>query len=138
MCTHTVECVYSVHGTRSNSLTTIKGTWQSEHCSEKQLKQLQEGERAGPHSASRLSLASTTLACFSLTFVSTVDRQDKLSAMRLSSVSVLSLLVLILPYNLATADCFNNCTHLVVTDGYLISAQEKTFIGSNWSAIQVL
>jgi parallel beta-helix repeat protein len=39
-----------------------------------------------------------------------------------------------------TPQCFNNCTHLTVTNGYLIQDDfpKKLFIGMNWSSIQRL
>jgi len=48
------------------------------------------------------------------------------------------ILLVLLPLH-ATADCYNNCTRLTVTDGYLVSAGTKgAFIGTNWSSIQQL
>jgi len=39
----------------------------------------------------------------------------------------------------AAADCYNNCTHLTVTDGWLIEGGvKKAFVGNKWSNIQHL
>ena len=43
-----------------------------------------------------------------------------------------------LPAAAAAANCFDNCTHLVVEHGYLVQGASKTWVGTNWSSIGAL
>ena len=38
----------------------------------------------------------------------------------------------------ATGDCFDNCTRLVVDDGFVVEGGKRTFVGRKWSSIQKL